>query len=204
MNPIARMMKRYIKMPLKYALPLLFIGALVLSSTTGCVSNTTTTTSVTPTNSPPAAAQSIATQLDDAFTNQGLTIIKPFTESKNQFGNMVYAGTVQDGDKVLHPYQHKITIEVVKNRNDALTRFNAYKTQAKATGNYLPNTIKDTGWWWGWSDLNGSFDAAKAVVVNINEAGDYPSFSTLVSPSIGEYGVYWNTYTVSVDYQTRI
>jgi hypothetical protein len=38
MNPIARMMKRYIKMPLKYALPLLFIGALVLASTTGCSS----------------------------------------------------------------------------------------------------------------------------------------------------------------------
>jgi hypothetical protein len=29
MNPITRMMKRYIKTPLKYALPLLFIGALV-------------------------------------------------------------------------------------------------------------------------------------------------------------------------------
>jgi len=40
MNPIVRMMKRYIKMPLKYALPLLFIGALVLASTTGCVSST--------------------------------------------------------------------------------------------------------------------------------------------------------------------
>jgi hypothetical protein len=34
------MMKRYIKMPLKYALPLLFIGALVLASTTGCASST--------------------------------------------------------------------------------------------------------------------------------------------------------------------
>jgi len=43
MNPIARMMKRYIKTPLKYALPLLFIGALVLVSTTGCVSQTATT-----------------------------------------------------------------------------------------------------------------------------------------------------------------
>jgi hypothetical protein len=36
MNPIVKMMKRYIKMPLKYALPLLFVGALVLASTTGC------------------------------------------------------------------------------------------------------------------------------------------------------------------------
>ena len=39
MNPIIRMMKRYIKTPLKYALPLLFIGALVLVATTGCVTS---------------------------------------------------------------------------------------------------------------------------------------------------------------------
>ncbi len=42
MNPIARMMKRYIKTPLKYALPLLFIGALVLVATTGCTTQNTT------------------------------------------------------------------------------------------------------------------------------------------------------------------
>ena len=41
MNPIVRMLKRYIKTPLRYALPLLFIGALVLSSTTGCISSNT-------------------------------------------------------------------------------------------------------------------------------------------------------------------
>jgi hypothetical protein len=41
MNPIARMMKRYIKTPLKYALPLLFICALVFSATTGCTTTTT-------------------------------------------------------------------------------------------------------------------------------------------------------------------
>ncbi len=39
MNPIMRMIKRYIKTPLKYALPLLFIGALVLVATTGCVTS---------------------------------------------------------------------------------------------------------------------------------------------------------------------
>ena len=45
MNPITKMMKRYIKTPLKYALPLLFIGALALASTTGCITNTNNTTS---------------------------------------------------------------------------------------------------------------------------------------------------------------
>lgn len=44
MNPIVKMMKSYIKMPLKYALPLLFVGALVLSSTTGCTTQETTST----------------------------------------------------------------------------------------------------------------------------------------------------------------
>ncbi len=47
MNPIARMMKRYIKTPLKYALPLLFIGALVLVSVSGCTSPATTSPSPT-------------------------------------------------------------------------------------------------------------------------------------------------------------
>jgi hypothetical protein len=45
MNPIAVMMKRYIKTPLKYALPLLFIGALVLVSISGCTSPATTSPS---------------------------------------------------------------------------------------------------------------------------------------------------------------
>ena len=61
MNPIARMMKRYIKTPLKYALPLLFIGALVLVSMSGCTSSTNTATA-TPTAAasagPTAAASS--------------------------------------------------------------------------------------------------------------------------------------------------
>jgi hypothetical protein len=43
MNSIVKMMKRYIKMPLKKALPLLFICALILVATTGCTSTSNTT-----------------------------------------------------------------------------------------------------------------------------------------------------------------
>jgi hypothetical protein len=62
MNPIIRMMKRYIKMPLKYALPLLFIGALVLSATTGCTDSTnpTATPTVEKATVTPAATKAIA------------------------------------------------------------------------------------------------------------------------------------------------
>ena len=54
MNPIARMMKRYIKTPLKYALPLLFIGALVLVSISGCTSPATTSPSPAVSSAPTA------------------------------------------------------------------------------------------------------------------------------------------------------
>jgi hypothetical protein len=45
MNPITRMMKRYINMPMKKALPLLFICAILLVSITGCTSSTNTRSS---------------------------------------------------------------------------------------------------------------------------------------------------------------
>jgi ABC-type Fe3+-hydroxamate transport system substrate-binding protein len=45
MNPLVRMMKRYINMPLKKALPLLFVSVILLVSITGCTSQQTTTQS---------------------------------------------------------------------------------------------------------------------------------------------------------------
>jgi hypothetical protein len=196
------MMKRYIKTPLKYALPLLFIGALVLVSTTGCVDNTNTTESVTPTNSP---AQSMTARLDQSFTNQGFVIVKPFNETTNQYGNIVYSGTINDGDNVLQQYEHKLIIEVVSGRSSAITRFNAYKTAAKASGNYKPNTVNDTGWWHGWSAQKVSeFYSTKDVNIRINEPRDVVDFTRIFVTPVHVQGIYWNTYTVSVDYATLL
>ncbi len=55
MNPITRMMKRYIKTPLKYALPLLFICSLALVSISGCTSSTSSPTAT------PSATPSVTT-----------------------------------------------------------------------------------------------------------------------------------------------
>jgi len=55
-------MKRYIKTPLKYALPLLFIGALVLVSISGCTSPATTSPSPSA-SSAPTAQQATVTPL---------------------------------------------------------------------------------------------------------------------------------------------
>jgi hypothetical protein len=87
-------------------------------------------------NSPPATAPSITDQLDTSFRNQGFVIVTPFTETKNQYGNLVYSGTIDDGDNVLQQYQHKLSIEVVSDRSNALARFYAYKTAAINSGDY--------------------------------------------------------------------
>jgi hypothetical protein len=63
------MMKRYVKMPLKYALPLLFIGALVLSSTTGC----TAPISVTPSHETPNAPTGSGTDFDVSISARLIT-----------------------------------------------------------------------------------------------------------------------------------
>lgn len=114
MNPIVRMMKSYIKMPLKKALPLLFISALVLCATTGCTSNTasptptaqatvvatatakvTATAKATPTATPKATSsgasltQSQLTAIEGLQVKNGFTILTHFKESS----------TDKDGDK---------------------------------------------------------------------------------------------------------
>jgi Domain of unknown function (DUF4352) len=101
MNPITRMMKRYIKMPLKYALPLLFIGALVLASTTGCTSNTSTS-SATPTAVATAAAtvQATATVKATATPTQSsgfVTLKVNSMTSSTQLGNYPLKATPSPG-----------------------------------------------------------------------------------------------------------
>jgi hypothetical protein len=77
MNPIARMMKRYIKTPLKYALPLILIGSLVLVSISGCTSSTsnpTATPSATPSTTSSAAPTGVTQH--DAFLEKFITAYK--------------------------------------------------------------------------------------------------------------------------------
>jgi hypothetical protein len=54
-------MKRYIKTPLKYALPLLFIGSIVLVSISGCTSPATTSPSPSASSAPTATPTAVTT-----------------------------------------------------------------------------------------------------------------------------------------------
>jgi Domain of unknown function (DUF4352) len=94
MNPIVRMMKRYINMPLKYALPLLFIGALVLASTTGCTDNTSNPTA-TPTGQATVAATAKATTTPSSAGYVAVKVNSRTTSS--QLGNYPLQATPSAG-----------------------------------------------------------------------------------------------------------
>ena len=102
MNPITRIMKRYIKTPLKYALPLLFICSLALVSISGCTSqipapnnqlNTTTSVSAsasaTPTPTPSATPSATPSPTPSAQPST-----QPVTGSFGQSSYIVANGTV--------------------------------------------------------------------------------------------------------------
>jgi hypothetical protein len=61
MNPITRILKRYIKTPLRYALPLLFIGCIALVSISGCTSPATTSPSPLASSVPTATPTAVTT-----------------------------------------------------------------------------------------------------------------------------------------------
>ena len=83
MNPIARMMKRYIKMPLKKALPLLFIGSLALVATTGCLTSTTTQNSSGGGSGNAGVAVTIISQQTASQVGSGYLVSTP--QPGNQF-----------------------------------------------------------------------------------------------------------------------
>jgi hypothetical protein len=193
MNPIVRMMKRYINMPLKYALPLLFICALVLSATTGCTTSTTNQTTV----QIPTVNSDKSSYITSQFSDAGYAIVTPFNKSTNNYGNVMYTGVVKDTpEKKLNPYSHKITIELTKNNSTTKTRYAQYKTQLSTAGLIK---VYDYGDYIYFSETGNYANATRLVWLDMNEP------STL--NSIYNTGVYLNlgdTFMVTLDDSTKL
>jgi hypothetical protein len=197
MNPIARIMKQFIKTPLKYALPLLFIGALVLTSTSGCVSTTNTTktqvSNISPSmqaiESPTVAASQAATAQrstptptpkptpnpssnalstwDNAFTKAGYEIVKPFKQNVDK--NQVITGTVNDGNDKLKPYKYDVSVREVATRDEAKAAFNAAITKAQQQGYQSGSINIDPDRTWSGYLGNQGFHSDKIVEIHIEE-----------------------------------
>jgi hypothetical protein len=109
MNPIARMMKRYIKTPLKYALPLLFIGALVLVATSGCVTSNTTQNSSGGGTGASGVAVKINSQTTSSQLGSGFAVSTP----KPGYKYLVFDVTVTNLNKndfdIGNPYYFKLS-----------------------------------------------------------------------------------------------
>jgi hypothetical protein len=171
---------------------LLVVASLLIA---GCTTTTTSSTS------------DAVTTLNKAFTAWNATIVTPFKQTTNQFGNVIYSGVVKDGQQKLTPYVHNITLEETKNRSQSIERFNATVAQAKSQG-YAQIATGQEGRWAGAiykNKLTGETSRTyngvtilpyKYVSVVINEPGTtlLPYDSTIVFDH--------TNYIVSTDYQT--
>jgi hypothetical protein len=154
MNPIARMMKRYIKTPLKYALPLLFIGALVLVSTTGCtstdhsssLSNGSSYQNSNPTATVAAGGADKSQMLTNSFSKE-FVIVTPFAKTVGQNGAVVYKAVIKDKPDKLNQYNKNIAIEVTVNAAQTKQRFEQLKTEWTAKG--FSDDMKWDEQWYG-------------------------------------------------------
>ncbi len=146
MNPIARMMKRYINMPLKKALPLLFICAILLVSITGCTSSTNTSSSKTATATV-AKATPIATSTPTATASFDPLLTKLIPTLKAEYGNDAVTqrakGSNSNFDAVYVNFEsngHGTTAEI---RNEGST--DAASSSFKTFSTCIPGFVLDLG-----------------------------------------------------------
>jgi len=109
MNPVARMMKRYIKMPLKKALPLLFIGALVLVATTGCITNTMTQNSSGGGSGNAGVAVKINSQQTASQIGSGYLVDTPQAGNKYVIFDLTVTNLNLKNQYIGNPYYFKLT-----------------------------------------------------------------------------------------------
>jgi hypothetical protein len=109
MNPIARMMKRYIKTPLKYALPLLFIGSLVLVATTGCVTSNTTQNSSGGGTGAAGVAVKVNSMTTSSQLGSGFSVSTPNPGNTYLVFNVTVTNLNKNNFDIGDPYYFKLT-----------------------------------------------------------------------------------------------
>jgi hypothetical protein len=109
MNPIARMMKRYINMPLKKALPLLFIGALVLAATTGCTTNTTTQNQSGGGGGSSNVAVKVNSVSNATSIGSGFAVSTPKAGYKYMIFDVTVTNVNEKSTEIGNPYYFKLT-----------------------------------------------------------------------------------------------
>ncbi len=135
---------------IKKVLAVVIVCALLSISITGCtVSNTTSSPSPTETpNFSPfyeingTSVNETSSAITDNYTEAGYVVIKRFTEGVNQYGNPIFEGVVEDtSSSQLGPYEHDITIELMKDENQTTERVNQLKEYYIKQGYSIPGDL---------------------------------------------------------------
>jgi hypothetical protein len=138
----------------KKLLAILVLVTVAILSVAGCTATNTGNTSSIATQSPSAPYQintttttSTSKAITDNYASNGYEIVKPFVKATNQYGNVVYMGVVNDANAThLSPYQHNVTIELMKNKTETKQRVSqlaaiysqqGYAFPANMTGTYV-------------------------------------------------------------------
>jgi hypothetical protein len=177
------------------AVLLLVVASLLVS---GCTTSTDTSSSSSG-NGGTVSSSDTSQSVTNTLQQAGFIIVTPFSKSTNQYGNVVYKGVIKDGESTLQPYNHNVTVELIKTRNGTLQRFNQSITQAQSNG--ISKIQGDDTYWYGNDRSNTSYPN-KGVKIQIKE----PSSNgfTIYGPNKGtvNFGDQ-NAYLVTVDYMTK-
>ncbi len=80
--------------------------------------------------------------ITDSYAQAGYIVILRFTEGINQYGNPIFLGVVEDNSSShLSPYEHDITIEVMKDKNQTTERGAQLKEYYIKQGYSIPGDL---------------------------------------------------------------
>jgi hypothetical protein len=128
--------------------------------------------------------------ITDNYASNGYEIVKPFVKATNQYGNVVYMGVVNDANAThLTPYQHNVTIELMKNKTETKQRVSQLAAIYIQQGFAFPANM--TGIFGGSDSTNGAHE--------IFMGGCDPTTVCLSGLSINPF----SQFTVVVDVMTR-
>ncbi len=173
---------------------LLVVASLFVAGCT--VTDTNTPTSTTLQNATSlyqigtTTTNAIAKGIADNYTKAGYDIVKPFTVGKNQFGNDVYAGVVRENSSThVHPYEHNVTIEIMKSKNDTQERAALLKELYVKQGYYITNLRSNMNYVSNSNDSTGTHQLMIGLCDPNMTCIDYTTF---------------NSFTVIVDRETKL
>ena len=149
----------------------------------GCI--TTNTSNSLPTETQGPSAQAIT----DSYVSGGYDIVTPFVKSTNQYGNDFYAGIVRENSSThVHPFEHNITIEVMKSKNETTERATQLKAVYSNQGYYITNLSSNMNY----------------VSKSNDPTGTHQLVIGLCDPNMGCIPYTFNHFTVIVDQETKL